>query len=104
MACCDLRVATCALAVHFSLYAGGFKSVPHVYVPSCVRVCVCVLERVLCSVSCALIILPGVVAERQIIHGPANQAERQARSACTGYLRGNDLACVCVCVRARAQV
>lgn len=78
---------------HFGLYAGGLNSVPHVCSP-CVCVCVRLLERVLCSVSCALIILPGVVAEQQIIHGPANQDERQVRFACTRYLRGNDLVCV----------
>lgn len=83
--------------LHFSLHAGGFNSVPHVYIP--LSVCVRALGRVLCSVSCALIILPGVVAEQQIIHGPATQAEDKYARLVLGYLRGNDLcvsACLCV--------
>lgn len=66
----------------------------HFYICACV--CVCVLY----PVSCALIILPRVVAAQQIIHGPANQAKRQAGLACTGSLTENDPKCVCVSVLA----
>ena len=68
-------------AVHHASFDGfhicTFKVCVSVCV--CVCVCVCVMVRVFWPVSCALIILPGVVVAQQIIHGPANPSQETSR-------------------------
>lgn len=70
--------------------------------------CVCACGWVWrhCPVVCALIILTSAVGALQIIHGPANQAKRQAGVAQTNRKWFQVCACVCEwqCVRATLKI